>query len=170
MEEKIKNLKNENVKKVEEVELQPSWSKLKSFHGKAIVGTKEKGNKYLKSFGFLVCEIINGEVKIHNEVDKWDSKSTIRHINNFLYENKFETGNIKELTELYITKTKKIEKQGDKKEIKTEIEKSSTIENLKIEKIEDMKASKKNANNKADVKNEKTKNSKIKKTENKIGA
>lgn len=118
MEEKIKNLKNENVKKVEEVELQPSWSKLKSFHGKATVGTKENGDKYLKSFGFLICEIIKGEVKIHNEVDKWDSKSTVRHINNFLYENGFETGNTKELTELYITKTKKIEKVEDKKETK----------------------------------------------------
>ena len=131
MEEKIKNLKNENVKKVEEVELQPSWSKLKSFHGKATVGTKENGDKYLKSFGFLICEIIKGEVKIHNEVDKWDSKSTIRHINNFLYENNFETGNTKELTELYITKTKKVEKQEEKKETEKPVD---TVENTKEEK------------------------------------
>lgn len=116
MEKKNVNLKKENVTKEElkEVELQPSWSKLKSFHGKAIVGTKENGDKYLKSFGFLVCEIVKGQVKIHNEVDKWDSKTTIRHINNFLFENKFETGNTKELTELYITKTKKVDKKETK--------------------------------------------------------
>ena len=124
----MEKLKNE---KIEEVELQPSWSKLKSFHGKAIVGTKENGDKYLKSFGFLICEIIKGEVKIHNEVDKWDSKSTIRHINNFLYENNFETGNTKELTELYITKTKKVEKQEEKKETEKPVD---TVENTKEEK------------------------------------
>lgn len=108
-----KNVKNENVTKEElnEIELQPSWSKLKSFHQKATVGTTKTGDKYLKSFGFLVCEIIKGEVKIHNEIEKWDSKSTIRHINNFLYENGFETGNTKELTEMYILKIKKTTKK-----------------------------------------------------------
>lgn len=160
MKEENKNLKNEDVKKVKEVELQPSWSRLKSFHEKAYVGTKENGDKYLKSFGFLVCEIIKGQVKIHNEVNKWDSKSTIRHINNFLYENGLNTGNVKELTELYITKTKKIEKQENKNETKSsddeksknkkneepktnEItpvitpkeQKNKTNENLKIEKV-----------------------------------
>lgn len=109
----MENLKNEKLK-IKEVELKPTWSKLKSFHEKAYVGTKENGDKYLKSFGFLVCEIIKGEVKIHNEIDKWDSKSTIRHINNFLYENGFETGNTKELTEMYILKIKKPTKAEDK--------------------------------------------------------
>lgn len=182
MEEKIKNLKNENVKKVEEVELQPSWSKLKSFHEKAYVGTKENGDKYLKSFGFLVCEIIKGKVKIHNEVDKWGSKSTIRHINNFLYENGLNTGNVKELTELYITKTKKIEKVENAKETKTDEktqnEKLVTIEKLKIEKTEDTKPVDKKENKLKEnvkvekTKNQKTKNSKIENVENdvKVGA
>lgn len=133
-----KNLKNEKIEKstkVEEVELIPTWSKLKSFHGKAIVGTKENGNKYLKSFGFLVAEIIEGKIKIHNEVEKWDSKTTIRHLNNFLFENGFETGNLKELTELYINKTKKVEKAEDKKDTKLADEKSKNkkIENPKID-------------------------------------
>lgn len=115
-----KNVKNENVSKEElkEIELQPSWSKLKSFHQKAMVGTTKTGDKYLKSFGFLVCEIIKGEVKIHNEIEKWDSKSTIRHINNFLYENGFETGNTKELTEMYILKIKKTTKNEDNEKVK----------------------------------------------------
>lgn len=171
MEEKIKNLKNENVKKVEEVELQPSWSKLKSFHGKAMIGTNEKGNKYLKSFGFLVCEIIKGEVKIHNEVDKWDSKSTIRHINNFLYENGFETGNTKELTELYITKTKKQEKVEDKKETKPADDKKT-----KNKKIEEPKTEKKAPVTETKVtipktvKNKKIENSKIEKVVEVVGA
>lgn len=115
-----KNVKNENVTKEElkEIELQPSWSKLKSFHQKATVGTTKTGDKYLKSFGFLVCEIIKGEVKIHNEIEKWDSKSTIRHINNFLYANGFETGNTKELTEMYILKIKKTTKNEDNEKVK----------------------------------------------------
>lgn len=115
-----KNVKNENVTKEElnEIELQPGWSKLKSFHQKATVGTTKTGDKYLKSFGFLVCEIIKGEVKIHNEIEKWDSKSTIRHINNFLYENGFETGNTKELAEMYILKIKKTTKNEDNEKVK----------------------------------------------------
>lgn len=115
-----KNVKNENVTKEElnEIELQPSWSKLKSFHQKATVGTTKTGDKYLKSFGFLVCEIIKGEVKIHNEIEKWDSKSTIRHINNFLYENGFETGNTKGLAEMYILKIKKTTKNEDNEKVK----------------------------------------------------
>ena len=135
-----KNLKKENVKKEElkEIELKPTWSKLKSFHEKAYVGTKENGDKYLKSFGFLVCEIIKGEVKIHNEIDKWDSKSTIRHINNFLYENGFETGNTKELTEMYILKIKKPTKAEDKEETKKEIKKVND-EKLKNKKNENSK-------------------------------
>ena len=60
-----KNEKIEKSTKVEEVELKPTWSKLKSFHGKAMVGTKENGNKYLRSFGFLVAEITDGKVKIN---------------------------------------------------------------------------------------------------------
>ena len=143
-----KNVKNENVTKEElnEIELQPSWSKLKSFHQKATVGTTKTGDKYLKSFGFLVCEIIKGEVKIHNEIDKWDSKSTIRHINNFLYENGFETGNTKELTEMYILKIKKTtktEENEESKKVKKQIKivdyeksKIKKIENPKNEKIE----------------------------------
>lgn len=142
-----KNLKNEKIEKstkVEEVELMPTWSKLKSFHGKAIVGTKENGNKYLKSFGFLIAEIIDGKVKIHNEVEKWDSKTTIRHINNFLFENGFETGNVKELIELYINK--KIEKNEDKKDTKSADEKS------KNKKIENLKNDKKSKNSKIENK------------------
>ena len=142
-----KNLKIEKIEKttkVEEVELMPTWSNLKSFHGKAIVGTKENGNKYLKSFGFLIAEIIDGKVKIHNEVEKWDSKTTIRHINNFLFENGFETGNVKELIELYINK--KIEKNEDKKDTKSADEKS------KNKKIENLKNDKKSKNSKIENK------------------
>lgn len=136
----MENLKNEKLK-IEEVELKPTWSKLKSFHEKAMVGTNEKGDKYLKSFGFLVCEIINGQVKIHNEVEKWDSKSTIRHINNFLYENGFKTGNKNELVELYIEKTKKIKKlEKEKKTEKAIIETKS--KNKKIENVETEKETK----------------------------
>ena len=141
---KKKNVKNENVTKEElkEIELQPSWSKLKSFHQKATVGTTKTGDKYLKSFGFLVCEIIKGEVKIHNEIDKWDSKSTIRHINNFLYENGFDTGNTKELTEMYILKIKKTTKTEENEESKKEI-KIVDDEKSKIKKIENSKNEKK---------------------------
>lgn len=142
-----KNLKNEKTTKVEEVELTPTWSKLKSFHKKAVVGTKENGNKYLKSFGFLVAEIIDGKVKIHNEVEKWDSKSTIRHINNFLFENGFETGNLKELTELYINKIKKIQNIVDKKDTKSVDE-----EKLKNKKIENSKNDKKSKDSKIENK------------------
>lgn len=131
-----KTVKNENVTK--EIELQPSWSKLKSFHGKAMIGTKENGNKYLRSFGFLVCEIIKGEVVIHNEVDKWNSKSTIRHINNFLFENGKETGNTKELTEMYILKIKKATKPEEIKQTKNEKSKNKKIENSKIEKEQEI--------------------------------
>ena len=134
--------------KIKEVELQPSWSKLKSFHGKAIVGTDEKGNKYLKSFGFLVVEIIEGQVKIHNEIEKWDSKTTLRHINNFLFENGFETGNKKEIIDLYITKTKELtktenkqveeEKLKNKENEKSKKSNNKKIENSKIEKQEEI--------------------------------
>ncbi len=171
MKEKIKNLKNENVKKVEEVELQPSWSKLKSFHGKATIGTKENGDKYLKSFGFLICEIIKGEVKIHNEVEKWDSKSTIRHINNFLYENGFETGNTKELTELYITKIRRTGKIENKKETKPAEDKEP-----KNKKVEEPKTEKKAPVTETKVtipktvKNKKIENSKTEKVIEVVGA
>lgn len=146
-----KNVKNENVTKEElkEIELQPSWSKLKSFHQKATVGTTKTGDKYLKSFGFLVCEIIKGEVKIHNEIEKWDSKSTIRHINNFLYANGFETGNTKELAEMYILKIKKTTKNEDN-------------EKVKIKKIENPKNEEKTKKDLQVEKNiEKSKNKKI---------
>lgn len=129
MEKKI--LKNEKVEKstnIEEIELKPTWSKLKSFHGKAMVGTKENGNKYLRSFGFLVAEIIDGKVKIHNEIEKWDSKTTIRHINNFLFENGLQTGNVKELTKLYIKKAE------DKKETKSVDDEKSKIKKIEISK------------------------------------
>ena len=93
-----------------------------------MVGTKENGNKYLRSFGFLVAEIIDGKVKIHNEIKKCDSKTTIRHINNFLFENGLQTGNVKELTKLYIKKAE------DKKETKSVDDEKSKIKKIEISK------------------------------------
>ena len=157
-------MEKKNVKLKKE-ELKPSYSKLKSFHQKAWVITDEKGNKKLQSFESIIAEIIDGKVKIHDEVKMWDSKSSIRHLNNFLFENGLATGNTKELTELYITKTKKITKAEDKEEPKKET-KQDENQNLKNKKDENSKTEDKpqedsKIENSKKLKNKKVENSKI---------
>ena len=152
MEKKIEKLKKE--------ELKPSYSKLKSFHEKAWVITDEKGNKKLQSFESIIAEIIDNEVIIHDEVKMWDSKTSLRHLINFLHSNNKPIGNKKEIVELYITKTKKTENVEDKEEIK-----QSTDEKLKNKKNENPKIEEK-SNEDSKVEKTTTTKSKNKKVEN----
>lgn len=77
-------------------ELKPVLDSRKSFYKKANVIT-ENDTITLISYSTKVAEIKDGKAKIFGTY----SRTTVRHINDFLYQNGFKVGNKKELMEMY---------------------------------------------------------------------
>lgn len=79
-----------------QTELQPIFDTRKSFYKKAHVIT-ENDTITLISYSTKVAEIKDGKAKIFGTY----SRTTVRHINDFLYQNGFKVGTKKELMEWY---------------------------------------------------------------------
>lgn len=77
-------------------ELKPVIDSRKSFYKKAYTVT-ENGTIKLLSYDTEVTEIKDGKAKIFGTY----SRTTVRHINDFLYQNGFRVGTKKELEEWY---------------------------------------------------------------------
>lgn len=78
------------------MELEPVYSNVKSFYGKARV-LKENGVIKLLSYDTIVATIENGKVHING----WYSATTTRHIKEFLQQMGFKVGTKAQLEKLY---------------------------------------------------------------------
>jgi len=78
------------------MELEPIYSNVKSFYGKAKI-IKENGVIKLMSYNTIVATIEQGKVHING----WYSATTTRHIKEFLQQMGFEIGTKAQLEKLY---------------------------------------------------------------------
>ncbi len=78
------------------MELEPIYSNVKSFYGKAKI-IREDGKIKLKSYETIVATIENGKPQING----WYSATTTRHIKEFLQQMGFEIGTKAKLEKLY---------------------------------------------------------------------
>lgn len=78
------------------MELEPIYSNVKSFYGKAKV-LRENGVIMLQSYSTIVATIENGKAHING----WYSATTTRHIKEFLQQMGFEVGTKAQLEKLY---------------------------------------------------------------------
>lgn len=78
------------------MELEPIYSNVKSFYGKARV-LKENGVIKLQSYSTIVAEIRDNQAKIFG----FYSATTTRHIKEFLQQMGFEVGTKAQLEKLY---------------------------------------------------------------------
>jgi hypothetical protein len=81
--------------------LEPSYNHEKSFYKKAKVYRDNNGTIYLESYNTIVAEIkdeiIEPDVSNRVKVNGWYSRTTARHINDFLYQHGFKTMSKKEM-------------------------------------------------------------------------
>lgn len=78
------------------MELEPIYSNVKSFYGKARI-IKENGVIKLQSYSTIVAMIENGKAHING----WYSATTSRHIKEFLQQYGFEIGTKAQLEKMY---------------------------------------------------------------------
>ena len=78
------------------MELEPRYTNVKSFYGKAKI-LEENGVTKLLSYSTIVAEIRNGKPHING----WYSATTTRHIKEFLQQMGFEAGTKAQLEKLY---------------------------------------------------------------------
>lgn len=82
-------------------ELKPQYDSAKSFYHKANIYRNDKGSIFLMSYETIVAEIqdqiITDTGKKHAIVYGWYSKTTARHINEFLQQNGFNKMSKKEM-------------------------------------------------------------------------
>lgn len=78
------------------MELEPIYSNVKSFYGKAKV-LRENGVIKLQSYSTIVATIENGKAHING----WYSATTTRHIKEFLQQMGFKVGTKSQLEKLY---------------------------------------------------------------------
>ena len=79
-----------------EYELNCSYDSRKSFYNKAVV-IEEEGNKKLRSYNTIVCEIKNNKPLVYGSY----SNTTSRHIKEFLLQNGFKAENMKQILKDY---------------------------------------------------------------------
>jgi hypothetical protein len=81
--------------------LEPQYDNANSFYGKARVYRDDKGHLFLESYSTIVAEITDGiateDGRKRAKVYGWYSRTTARHINDFLYQHGFKTMNKKEM-------------------------------------------------------------------------
>lgn len=92
-----KKQKEEDFKMTQKHFLNPKFDSAKSFYGKATVEKFEDDFKQLRSYNTIVATI-DGD---HVEVLKDQSKTTLRHIREFLLQNNFKAGTKKEIENQY---------------------------------------------------------------------
>lgn len=82
-------------------ELKPQYDSAKSFYKKANVYRNDKGSIFLMSYETIVAEIQDAIITIRKEkqaiVYDWYSKTTARHINEFLQQYGFDKMSKKEM-------------------------------------------------------------------------
>jgi hypothetical protein len=77
--------------------LQPRYERRKSFHGKAKVDVDDKGNKILYSYLTKVAEIKDGKAIVYGTY----SRTTLRHIKEFLLQEGFKAQSSKQIMKDY---------------------------------------------------------------------
>ena len=81
--------------------LEPQYDRSKSFYKKAKVYRDNKGHILLMSYSTIVAEIADGSITDSGydeiKVNGWYSRTTARHINDFLYQYGFKTMSKKEM-------------------------------------------------------------------------
>lgn len=84
-------------------ELKPQYDGAKSFYRKANIYRNDKGSIFLMSYSTIVAEIKDATITDTGEkqaiVYGWYSKTTARHINEFLQQNGFNKMSKKEMEE-----------------------------------------------------------------------
>lgn len=100
---KAKLLDEELLKEEPVYDLGTRFDSRKSFYGKARVDVKEDGTQVLYSYGTPVCRIENGKVTLLRQGYRgWNSsQTTLRHVKEFLKQNGFESGSMRELANMY---------------------------------------------------------------------
>lgn len=82
-------------------ELKPQFDSAKSFYHKANIYRNDKGSIFLMSYETIVAEIVDEAIsptgKRQINVFGWYSKTTARHINEFLQQNGFNKMSKKEM-------------------------------------------------------------------------
>jgi len=82
-------------------ELEPQYDRRKSFYGKAKVYGDTTGHLLLMSYSTIVAEITDGiateDGRPSVKVNGWYSRTTARHINEFLYQHGFKAMTKKEM-------------------------------------------------------------------------
>lgn len=78
------------------LELKPVFENVKSYYSKATVKI-EDNKKTLISYNTKVAEIEDGKIKVYNT----QSKTTVRHIREFLRQNGFKNMSKKEIEQYY---------------------------------------------------------------------
>ena len=86
---------------LKEVELRPVIDRHKSFYKNAKILIDKNGNKYLQSYDSIIAEVVNGKVEINTNVYLWDSKTSLRHLKDFLYQLGYKIGTKQELEKMY---------------------------------------------------------------------
>ena len=86
---------------LEKIYLEPVSGSQKSFYKKAKILIDKEGNKFLQSYDSIIAEVKDGKVKINTNVYLWDSKTSLRHLCEFLYQLGYRTGTKKELIKMY---------------------------------------------------------------------
>ena len=84
-------------------DLGTQYDNRKSFYGKARVDVRDDGTQILYSYGCPVCRIEKGKVTLLNKGYRgWaSSQTTLRHVKEFLKQNGFEAGSLRELAKMY---------------------------------------------------------------------
>ena len=101
LKENIKESKS--LKEAPVYDLETRYDSRKSFYGKAKVDEREDGSKVLYSYGTPVVGIKDGKATLLNRgYYGWSSSSTtLRHVKDFLQQEGFKSGSIKDLAKLY---------------------------------------------------------------------
>lgn len=84
-------------------ELIPHFDSRNSFYNKARVVEKDDGTKILYSYATPVCRIKDNKATLlHRGYLGWNSsQTTLRHVKEFLKQNGFEVGSVKDLAKMY---------------------------------------------------------------------
>lgn len=78
-------------------ELQPIYSNVKSFYGKAKI-IRENGTIKLQSYNTIIAEIKDGKLHING----FYSATSTRHLKEFIQQMGFEIGTKKQLEKMYL--------------------------------------------------------------------
>ena len=115
------------------VELHPEFDSRQSFYGKARVVVRDDGTQVLYSYGTPVCRIKDGKVTLLRKgYLGWSSSpTTLRHVKEFLKQNGFEAGSVKDLAKKYPVEYAGVNEDYDDLEVSWDSITRETIDKVK---------------------------------------